>query len=58
MASIQIKNLQPAGSNLFNDSESYLNELTESELVASHGGSDPFLVGLTIGITVTIVTKL
>ncbi|MEH1853589.1 MAG: hypothetical protein V7L11_18395 [Nostoc sp.] len=32
MATIKINNLNAAGSELFTDSESYLNELTEKEL--------------------------
>ena len=39
MASIKIDNLQPAGSDLFNDSESYLNELNNQELDFVNGGS-------------------
>jgi hypothetical protein len=31
MANITISNLQPAGLNLFSDSEGYLNDLTETE---------------------------
>ena len=54
MASIKINNLQPAGSDLFNDSESYLNELTENELAMTHGGSSPLCVGIIIGITITL----
>ena len=41
MASIKINDLQLNGSDLFNDSESYLNELTQSELIDNHGGSTP-----------------
>ena len=38
MASIKINNLQSAGSDLFNDSESYLNELKNQELYLVNGG--------------------
>ena len=38
MASININNLQPAGSDLFNDSESYLNELNKQEIDFVNGG--------------------
>jgi hypothetical protein len=41
MATIKISNLHPAGSELFGDSESYLNELTNDELTMTHGGSSP-----------------
>lgn len=40
MASIKISNLQPAGSEFFNDSESFMSELTDSELVNTQGGLD------------------
>ena len=38
MASIKINNLQPAGTDLFNDSQNYLNELNNQELELVHGG--------------------
>lgn len=38
MASIEINNLQPAGSELFEDSESFLNELTDREMWGVQGG--------------------
>jgi hypothetical protein len=38
MAFIKINELRPAGSELFQDSESYLNELSEQELSATFGG--------------------
>ncbi|QLE39978.1 type A2 lantipeptide [Nostoc sp. C052] len=38
MATIKINNLNAAGSDLLNDSESYLNELTEQELENMLGG--------------------
>jgi hypothetical protein len=37
MATINIKNLNPAGSDLFVDTESYLQELSESELNTQGG---------------------
>ena len=56
MASIKINNLQLAGADLFNDSESYLNELNESELSFTNGGSSPLCVtlGITIGTNISI----
>ena len=45
MASIKIANLQPAGADLFNDSEGYLNELTNDELILNKGGATPALLG-------------
>lgn len=38
MASIQISNLYPAGSNLFSDSESFMDELVDNELGSINGG--------------------
>lgn len=37
MANIAISNLQPAGFNLFSDSESYLSQLSEQELKIQGG---------------------
>jgi hypothetical protein len=44
MASIEISQLHPAGSELFQDSESFLSELNEQELGAIGGGTDRQLV--------------
>jgi hypothetical protein len=38
MASIKISNLYPAGSELFKDSESFMNELGDRELGSINGG--------------------
>jgi hypothetical protein len=38
MAFLKISELRPAGSELFQDSESYLNELNEQEISATVGG--------------------
>jgi hypothetical protein len=38
MASIQISNLYPAGSELFNDSESFMSELVDNEPSSINGG--------------------
>lgn len=38
MANIAISNLRPIGANLFQDSESFLNELTEQEIADVLGG--------------------
>jgi hypothetical protein len=37
MSKIEISNLQPKGLNLFSDSESYLTQLSESELESKGG---------------------
>ncbi|QIR36468.1 hypothetical protein HCG51_06670 [Tolypothrix sp. PCC 7910] len=39
MASIKISELRPAGSELFQDSESFLNELNEKEISNAVGGA-------------------
>ena len=51
MATIKISDLHSAGSELFMDSESYLNELTHEEMNMTHGGSSLICVA-----TVTYVT--
>ena len=38
MADINISDLSPAGADLFLDSESYLNDLTEGEMINTLGG--------------------
>ena len=38
MANINISDLRPAGADLFLDSESYLNDLTEGEMTNAIGG--------------------
>ena len=38
MANINISDLRPAGADLFLDSESYLNDLTEGEMINTLGG--------------------
>ncbi|MDZ8186038.1 MAG: hypothetical protein RMX96_14445 [Nostoc sp. ChiSLP02] len=52
MATIKIHDLSPAGSELFQDSESFLNELTDAEL-GVHGGRAAESVTVTITLTVT-----
>lgn len=40
MASIKVAELRPAGSELFQDSESFMNELNEMDTLSVHGGND------------------
>jgi hypothetical protein len=47
MSNIKIHNISPSGSELFHDSESYLNELTDNEMGSIEGGT-------TISYTVTV----
>jgi hypothetical protein len=50
MSSIKIHNLSPSGSELFSDSESYLNELTDNEMGGIEGGTS---VSATVTVTVS-----
>jgi hypothetical protein len=50
MATIQINALNPAGSDLFSDDESYLKELTDAEM-SIEGGVGP-LFSLTVFISI------
>ncbi|MEA5581002.1 hypothetical protein VB620_06565 [Nodularia harveyana UHCC-0300] len=52
MANIAISDLRPAGSELFMDSESYLNDLTDAEMMNTKGASS--LVCITIGIAISV----
>lgn len=52
MAAIKISDLAPAGSELFMDSESYLNELTNDEINMVSGG----VKGISIHISEGILT--
>ena len=42
MDNINISDLRPAGADLFLDSESYLNDLTEGEMTNTLGGRRPY----------------
>ena len=44
MGNINISDLRPAGADLFLDSESYLNDLTEGEMINIGGGLDWSLI--------------
>jgi hypothetical protein len=44
MANIHISDLRPIGADLFLDSESFINELTDEDLNMTHGGVTPVLV--------------
>ena len=52
MAAIAVKNLQPAGSDLLFDTESFMNELGQDELTAVQGGGTPlfFIGSMVIGV--------
>ena len=55
MANINISDLSPAGADLFLDSESYLNDLTEGEMTNTLGGASPLVyigIGLYMGYTI------
>jgi lactobin A/cerein 7B family class IIb bacteriocin len=67
MASIIVDNLpncNVCGSDLFNDSESFLQELTEDELLETNGGITPtviftagFVAGVGLGIAISYYTR-
>ncbi|MDZ8109384.1 MAG: hypothetical protein RM338_27665 [Nostoc sp. DedQUE12a] len=57
MANIKINNLSPAGSELFQDSESFLNELTDAEL-GTRGGIISLTLPWTLTWTVTTIVAL
>ena len=46
MASIKISDLRPSGLELFVDSESFLNDLSDSDLTMTNGGATPTTVVL------------
>ena len=54
MALIKINNLQPAGTDLFNDSESFMNELNSQELELVNGGKSIICTTVVITITITM----
>ncbi len=69
MATIKISDLHPVGSELFFDSESYLTELSDDELVGTQGGSTAgcawaaavwssgmCAVGVTVATLITVAT--
>ncbi|MDZ8134784.1 MAG: hypothetical protein RM049_05695 [Nostoc sp. DedQUE04] len=52
MATINISDLRPTGSDLFSDSEGYMDDLVDSEIGAIKGG----LVGLIVVGTIVLAT--
>ncbi|MFN6526289.1 hypothetical protein [Nostoc sp. ChiSLP03a] len=59
MANIVISNLRPAGAELFDGSESFMNDLTDSELDITKGGLTPavFFAGVAVGVGITYLLK-
>ncbi|WP_287275472.1 MULTISPECIES: hypothetical protein [unclassified Okeania] len=55
MANINISDLNPAGADLFLDSESYLNDLTEGEMTNTLGGIRRPRPGIDISIFLCIL---
>ncbi|MUG98789.1 hypothetical protein F7734_43460 [Scytonema sp. UIC 10036] len=53
MASIEISELHPTGSELFNDSESFLDELTDGEVWGVQGGAAMSTLGGLLGETLS-----
>ncbi|MEE6162567.1 hypothetical protein U9R62_14750 [Cylindrospermopsis raciborskii DSH] len=61
MANISISDLRPAGVDFFSDSESYLNEITESEINSIIGASTflfPIVIRVAIPYVCNIVIKI
>ncbi|KYC37645.1 hypothetical protein WA1_39995 [Scytonema hofmannii PCC 7110] len=56
MANIKISELRPAGSELFQDSESFLNELNEREMAGLEGGGYWFVSNGSVGVSITAQT--
>jgi hypothetical protein len=59
MATINISDLRPTGSDLFFDSESYMSELADSELDIINGGftSSPLCVATSIAISKATIQR-
>ncbi|AKG20535.1 hypothetical protein [Calothrix sp. 336/3] len=61
MAFIKISELRPAGSELFQDSESFLNELGEQEMAIAGGGYNNTVASVisqaSISVGISILTK-
>jgi hypothetical protein len=53
MATIAISDLSITGLDLFSDSESYMNELSDGDMVGIKGGGTP-VITLTIAYTVAV----
>jgi hypothetical protein len=54
MASIQISELRPVGAELFQDSESFLDELNSQEMTAIAGGNDNNIVSAVVGASLNV----
>ena len=59
MANITISELRPAGADLFDGSESFLQELTDTELNGTKGGATPaaLWLGLFVGMVAGAVYR-
>jgi transketolase C-terminal domain/subunit len=58
MANINICDLRPIGSELFSDSEDYMNELGDYELHTINGGlSSPVCASITVSILSTVIAS-
>jgi hypothetical protein len=56
MANIKISDLSPAGSQFFQDSESFLGDLTEDEL-GIRGGLQDAIASVSVTVTVTLTVS-
>jgi hypothetical protein len=57
MANINICDLRPTGSDLFSDSEGYMNELGDYELHTINGGSSPICASITVSILSSVIAS-
>ncbi len=57
MANIKVSDLYPAGSELFSDYESYMNEVCEGELLSVQGGSTPICLRTIVSL-VSLVSRV
>lgn len=59
MASVYISDLHSIGSELFSDSESFMNDLGDSELDATYGGISTLLcTTITVNVLTTVIVPV
>lgn len=56
MANIKISDLRPAGSDLFSDPESYINELSEGEFAEVIGGGSGWFCEAVVGAAISAMS--
>jgi hypothetical protein len=58
MATIKISELRPVGAELFQDSESFLDELNSQEMTAIAGGDNNNIVSLVLGLSANVAVAV